>query len=209
MPDASSADAATRNDLRPGDLLFQDIDGGPLCDAIRAVTRGWNGRSFVHVGIVSRAKPGDCALIEAYDEGVVETPLDVFMARCALWDDRPAAAVGRLVPALCPLIPAALAYARAQIGRPYNNAFTLNDRGAYCAQLVYEAFTAANGGVPVFETAPMTFNDPATGRPHPAWREHFASRGLPIPEGRPGVNAADISRSPVIRMRAWRHASAR
>jgi len=40
--------------LQPGDLLFQDLDCGPLCDAIEKVTTGYQGANFSHVGIVAR-----------------------------------------------------------------------------------------------------------------------------------------------------------
>ena len=33
-------------ELKPGDLLFQDLDLGPLCDAIERVTEGYRGARF-------------------------------------------------------------------------------------------------------------------------------------------------------------------
>ena len=41
--------------LRPGDLLFQDLDAGPLCDAIEKVTTGYRGANLTHVGVVAEA----------------------------------------------------------------------------------------------------------------------------------------------------------
>ena len=192
-----------RNDLRLGDLLFQDIDGGPLCDAIRRVTRGWQDCSFVHVGMVTNATPDAGSLIEAHDDGVVETPLDAFISRAATRHGEPAVAIGRLTSTWRYLIPRAIAHARALLGRPYDDTFELGNGRYYCAELVHEAFKIANRGESLFTAAPMTFNDPATGRAHPAWIEHFAELGLSIPEGAPGINAAAISCSPVLEMRAW------
>ena len=37
--------------LHEGDLLFQDLDSSPLCDAIEKVTTGINNQDFSHVGI--------------------------------------------------------------------------------------------------------------------------------------------------------------
>ena len=37
--------------LKNGDLLFQDLDSSPLCDAIEKVTQGVNNQDFSHVGI--------------------------------------------------------------------------------------------------------------------------------------------------------------
>ena len=38
--------------LQEGDLLFQDLDSSPLCDAIELVTPGYNGANFSHIGLV-------------------------------------------------------------------------------------------------------------------------------------------------------------
>ncbi|MHC4724324.1 MAG: hypothetical protein ACYS9V_08765 [Planctomycetota bacterium] len=38
---------------KEGDLLFQDLDCGPLCDAIEKVTTGYQGSNFSHVGILA------------------------------------------------------------------------------------------------------------------------------------------------------------
>ena len=42
----------TQIKLKAGDLLFQDLNCGPLCDAIEAVTEGENGRDFSHCAMV-------------------------------------------------------------------------------------------------------------------------------------------------------------
>ena len=36
--------------LKNGDLLFQDLDSSPLCDAIEKVTSGFNNLNFSHIG---------------------------------------------------------------------------------------------------------------------------------------------------------------
>ena len=38
--------------LKKGDILFQDLDSSPLCDAIELVTKGYDNRNFSHIGIV-------------------------------------------------------------------------------------------------------------------------------------------------------------
>jgi len=38
--------------LQEGDLLFQDLDSSPLCNAIELVTPGYNGANFSHIGLV-------------------------------------------------------------------------------------------------------------------------------------------------------------
>lgn len=39
-------------DLRNGDILFQDIGCGSVCDAINGSTPGWNGAEINHCGIL-------------------------------------------------------------------------------------------------------------------------------------------------------------
>ena len=38
--------------LEEGDLLFQDLDSSPLCDAIELVTTGHNNANFSHIGLI-------------------------------------------------------------------------------------------------------------------------------------------------------------
>jgi hypothetical protein len=38
--------------LKEGDLLFQDLDSSPLCDAIELVTPGYNDANFSHIGLI-------------------------------------------------------------------------------------------------------------------------------------------------------------
>lgn len=43
--------------LKPGDLLFQDLECGSLCDAIFQVTHGYHETHISHVGMVISTKP--------------------------------------------------------------------------------------------------------------------------------------------------------
>ena len=38
--------------LKEGDLLFQDLDSSPLCEAIESVTSGYNNYNISHIGFV-------------------------------------------------------------------------------------------------------------------------------------------------------------
>ena len=38
--------------LQKGDILFQDLDSSPLCEAIERVTPGYKKANFSHIGIV-------------------------------------------------------------------------------------------------------------------------------------------------------------
>jgi hypothetical protein len=196
--DRPSLDAGPGFRLEPGDLLFQDLDCGPFCDAIEKVTVGYRGAKLSHVGIVAAEGPGRLAVIEAVSSGVSVTPLEVFMARSRDAAGRPKVLAGRLNAEHRHLVPAALREAFALKGRPYDKVFDIDNDAYYCSELVYRCFRRAGNGRPLFELQPMTFVDPDTGETFPAWRRYFAELGIPIPEGKPGINPGGISRSPAL-----------
>ena len=183
---------------RPGDLLFQDLDRGPLCDAIERVTQGYRGARFSHVGIVAPSNKGNLVVIEAVSKGVRATPLAEFLARSHDAAGRPKVVVGRLRRRHRRLVPRALDEATARLGKPYDPLFVIGNDRYYCSELVYEALRAANGGPAFFPLEPMTFKDPQTGHTLPAWTAYFRKHNAPIPEGNPGINPGAISRSPEI-----------
>lgn len=182
----------------PGDLLFQDLDLGPLCDAIEAVTQGYRGANLSHCGIVAASPRGRVVVIEAVSSGVRATPLAEFLARSRDAAGRPKVLVGRLRPPDRHLIRPALEEARSLLGRPYDGLFAIDNGRYYCSELIYEIFRQANSGRPVFKLAGMTFKDPTTGATLPAWVSYFRERAVPVPEGKPGINPGGISRSPRI-----------
>lgn len=181
-----------------GDLLFQDLDAGPLCDAIEDVTEGYRGARFSHVGIASRDPSGRLVVLEAVPRGVTATPVADFLACSADAAGRPKVVVGRLRPPYRRLVPGALTRAKGLLGKPYDKVFAIGNHRYYCSELVYEAFRSANDGRPVFELAPMTFKDPRSGVAQPEWVDYFHKLGAPIPEGQLGINPGVISRSPRI-----------
>lgn len=182
--------------LQPGDLLFQDIDCGPLCDAIETVTRGIDGAHFSHVGIVSRVDGDEPLVLEAVSAGVVETPLSNFLDRSHDPKGHPKVLVGRVGDPNNALIPDALDTARRFMGLPYDSVYVMENSSFYCSELVYEAFRLANDRVPIFSLAPMTFRDPKTGETFGPWVDYYEELGVPIPEGELGLNPGGISRSP-------------
>ena len=186
--------APARPAFRSGDLLFQDLDCGDLCDAIEGVTTGVRGARLSHVGIADVAEGGTVYVIEAYD-GVSRRPLAEFLTRTA----------GRYVHARLrapwsELAGAATEAARRRLGQPYDPLFRFGDTRYYCSELVYEVFREANGGTPLFPAAPMFYGDPTD--PHdpwwPVWRRYFAEQAAEVPQGAPGVNPGALSRSEAL-----------
>ncbi len=186
----------------PGDLLFQDLDSGVLCDAIEQVTTGYDGTNLSHVGLVAKDAHQGLVVIEAVSAGVVATPLYTFLARSFDDGHRPKVLVGRLNPALVPdcygLRRRTIEQARALQGRAYDKQFLIGNDSYYCSELVYEAFRRANHGRPLFDLQPMTFKKPGSDEPIAAWRTYFADLGVAIPEGCAGINPGAVSRSPVL-----------
>ncbi len=184
--------------LQPGDLLFQDLNGDAFSEAIARVTTGYRGAVLTHVGIAAEDDAGRIVVLEAFTEGVVATPLEEFLGRSLDREGRPKVLVGRLKPRYRHLVPGAVAAAFARRGKPYDDVFEIGNGAYYCSELVYACFREAGGGADLFELEPMTFLDPETGETFPAWEEYFAGLGVPIPEGRPGLNPGGISRSPAL-----------
>ena len=184
--------------LQDGDLLFQDMDCGPLCDAIEAVTEGYEGNDFSHMGMVYH-RNDSIYIIEAAGKAVRLTPIEKF----STYTNKPML-VGRLRQHYNNLITPAIAFSLQQIGVPYDNEYVYDNGSYYCSELIYDAFLLANGGRPFFMLYPMTYKQPGTDDFFPAWVEYYNELGKSIPEGLPGCNPGGISVSDKIEIiGAW------
>ncbi|HZF99701.1 MAG TPA: YiiX/YebB-like N1pC/P60 family cysteine hydrolase [Chitinophagales bacterium] len=182
---------------RNGDLLFQDMDCGPLCDAIEKVTDGVGGLDFSHMGLVYVTENNAAFVIEAISGSVQMTPLEQFVHRSRDANGNPKVVVAHLPDSLVDVSHQAVRIARAQLGVPYDNAFLPNNGKWYCSELIADAFNKA-AGYTLFADAPMTFKDPETGSFFPAWVEYYRELETRIPEGRPGCNPGGMSRAPFL-----------
>lgn len=186
--------AVAQKDLKNGDIIFQDLDCGPMCDAIEAVTEGYQGLDFSHMGMVY-LRNDSILVIESIGKGVILTPIDQFLKRTPKQH-----LVGRLKPKYTGLIPQALGYSLLCMGMPYDDAFLYGNGKYYCSELIYDAFKHANGGKPFFKLFPMTYKEPGTDNFYPVWEHHFNQLNLPVPEGLPGCNPGGMSQSDKIRI---------
>jgi hypothetical protein len=174
-----------------GDLVFLDLECGDICDAISESTQqqfGVDGPRLSHVGIVET--DGGLAYVwEAWPgRGVQRVPLSLFLARVKAGEGRPEGYyVGRLSPAARASGRAALARVQALSGTPYDDRFAWDGPGTYCAKLISAGFAAAGD----FRPQPM-FYGRAGSRARAFWTAYFAARGLPVPDGEPGVSPLGI-----------------
>ena len=184
--------AQNKTELKDGDLIFQDMDCGPLCDAIEAVTEGYNGNDFSHMGLVYH-RNDTIYVIEAAGKAVRLTTLEKFSKNTS----KPMY-IGRLKKEYKKLIPNAISFSLLQLGVPYDDGYIYNNGSYYCSELIYDAFMFANGGKPFFQLFPMTYKQPGTNDFFPAWVEYYSVLGVEIPEGLPGCNPGGMSMSDTI-----------
>lgn len=184
--------------LEEGDLLFQDSDCGPFCDAIEKVTQGYQGANLSHVGMVICEEGNILKVIEATTDGVILTSIDTFLNRSFDENGNSKVIVGRLKDKYHSLIPSAVKHSKSLLGKKYDHIFDVNNDTYYCSELVYNAYKKANNGESIFQLYPMTFIDPDTQKTFGIWTDYYKELGITIPEGQPGLNPGGISRSPYI-----------
>jgi hypothetical protein len=182
---------------REGDLIFVDMDCGPLCEAIEDVTIAQLGQGqprWSHVGIFSWSPEGPVVL-EARGP-VRATPWSAFLAE-TLRPGAPTQASSRSLTGFCvlrttldlPTRRALVARALARLGAPYDGAFAWGDGAWYCSELVAHALAEVGAPAAWTEPLPMAYGSPeATPAAHATWRAYFAERGEPVPEARPGLS---------------------
>ncbi len=181
-----TASFSSSRQLREGDLLFCVSPGAnPITD----VTHGVKGRQIDHVAIVHRSSRGVYAL-EAIHRGVSLTPIDSFLVRRGeVLQARLRDTVG-----VSRSVERALHY----VGRPYDFFFMPSDSAFYCSELVQKCYLTPRGKL-IFKPIPMSFHD-RSGRVTPYWTEYYARHGMQVPEGWPGSNPGQLSRSRKLRI---------
>lgn len=185
-------------ELQSGDLLFQDLDGSSLSDAIEDVTAEEKELSFSHVGIAVESENNELLVLEATGEAVQYTSLDSFLTRSLNTDRMPKVRVARLNKKHQARITKAISYGKRLIGYPYDPIYLMSDSTYYCSELIYEMFKHSGDGSEIFKLDAMTFKDVKTGEFHPAWVKHYKDMGTEIPEGKLGCNPNGMSASKEI-----------
>jgi hypothetical protein len=186
--------------LKKGDLLFQDLDCGPLCDAIEAVTQGHKEANLSHMGLVIEYPDSGFYILEAVGEGVVETKLNDFLNRSFDAEGNPKVFVSRLKKEYQFLVPNVIKLRNNFLGLPYNSEYILNDSSYYCSQLIHTLFKEANNGKDFFTLYPMTFKQPGSNSFFDSWESYYKELDCDIPEGLPGLNPGGMSRSEKLKV---------
>ncbi|MGY8932225.1 MAG: YiiX/YebB-like N1pC/P60 family cysteine hydrolase [Flavobacteriales bacterium] len=186
--------------LQKGDILFQDLDSSPLCEAIERVTPGYKKANFSHIGIVLELGDPFCInsdylyednirILEAIPNKVTTTRLDSFLNRSFDKNNNPKVIVGRLKKEYQYTIDDAIEFLKSTIGTAYDNAFIINNNSYYCSELIYEAFEKDS----IFRLQPMTFLDPISKDTLQIWKEYYLKLKIDIPQYEPGINPGIMS----------------
>ena len=176
--------------LQEGDLLFQDLDSSPLCDAIELVTPGYKGANFSHIGLVVLDND-TLKVLEAIPPKVMITNLDDFINRSFDKNGNPKVIVGRLKKEFTNSISNAVSYSKSKLDITYDEVFLINNETYYCSELIFEAFEKDS----IFQLKPMTFLHPNNKDTVTVWKEYYSDLNTNIPEGNPGINPGIMSLS--------------
>lgn len=164
--------------LQNGDLLFVSDTNG-MGQAVKASTG-----NYTHVAMVERVGDSIFVIDATQRHGVARRPIEKTFA------NKMPIEVYRLK---TPFDTAAvLARAHALIGKPYDNTFLPDNDAYYCSELIQKAFGD------LFPSKPMNWRDKEGNLPK-YWEKHFTELGVPVPEGVPGTNPTDLSRSPLLK----------
>ena len=173
--------------LKDGDIIFQSMNCD-LCKAINAVTEGFDGNDFSHLGMIY-IQNDSVYIIEAAGKNVKLTPLEVFKTYTS-----ETMYVGRLKRKYRKYIPKAIEFSLSQMGIPYDKAYLYDNGSYYCSELIYDAFLNAYKK-PFFKLTPMTFKEPNSNQYFQVWIDYYENLKIKIPEGEPGCNPGGISTS--------------
>ena len=186
--------------LRNGDLLFlQENSNDDFTKAINDATKSIKDYNFSHVGIAYKEN-NKWYVLEAIQKGVSQSPIKDFISPREVIDSldninlySSTIIVGRLKSKYTTCIPSAIKRIKTLIGKPYDIYFNANNDLYYCSELIQQNYIFE--GKPIFPYIDMTFKNQQNGKIDLFWIKHFADLHVPIPEGKPGSNPGELSKS--------------
>jgi len=180
---------------KQGDLIFQDLDSSPLCDAIEAVTPGVFNQNFSHVGMIIKHE-NNYHIIEAFSQGVKIVTIEEFLKRSIDENGIPKITIARIDQKTQKLNPHIIdrinTVSTTFLNTPYDEYFLLENNSFYCSEFLYQVFKEANNGKDFFELAPMTFKN-SDGEFSKIWKDYFKKLEHNIPEGMLGINPGKMT----------------
>lgn len=187
--------------LQHGDLLFNiQVEGSDFGDAIVKATKGNGALSISHVAIVIKDSLGTRVVEATGKHGVWICPIDTFLNNSAHSQlGEPLVLIGRLKDRRT--VDASVIRAQKYVGRPYDWVFSNTDEALYCSELVQLSYLDTEGNT-IFPQQPMSFHD-ASGTILPYWIDYYKKKGLEVPEGEPGTNPSDLSKSDKLEIVNW------
>ena len=186
--------------LQTGDLVFmgipQDysISEESMDGAISAAT-GDGGLNLIHVAIIEMADEGPYIIDATLKYGTDRHPLDSTIRQFTLKGGaQPVYMVKRLKDNK--LAKEWVEKAKSFCGQPYDMRFLPDNGAMYCSELVRESFLGAEGEY-LFDEKPMNWKN-EKGEIPIYWTQLFALLGMDVPQGVPGTNPQDMSKSPLL-----------
>lgn len=181
------------NEWIQGDIIFQELPCGTLCESISKVTPSKKGFLFTHAGLILKKDDG-LYVVEAIGHEVQITSLDKFINRSQKSSSQKMSiAVARFKSKSKAKKSAEAAQLATQyVGVPYDNAFLPDGSALYCTELIQLAYrkVGLHNAIP---SQPMTFKDPLTKEILSAWTAYYEALGLKVPEGVLGTNPGRFS----------------
>ena len=187
-----SYSAVKGDKLRSCDLIFVGSGQSDFSQAIAdATSQEYEKMRFVHVGIIE-VNDSNINVIEASpQEGVRIIDLKDFLRSAPSIEGKPAVEIKRCI--IDFPIEETIQRAKGFLGEPYDWWYMPDNGKMYCSELVYESFLDQQGK-PIFEAQPMNFRAKDGSMPQ-FWIDLFEKIGESIPEGAPGTNPSDLSKS--------------
>lgn len=189
--------AEKSQDLRNGDLVFvglpaeYEADNSSMDAAISAATGADNQLNITHVAMIERTQDSLWIIDATPKKGVARRPLETFIEENKLEDGSCPEFIIKRVKGVD--ADAAVARAKALLGRAYDLRFLPDNDEFYCSELIQDCFLDADGE-PVFDSQPMNFLAPDGTMP-PYWEQLFSKLGMDVPQGVPGTNPQRLSES--------------
>ncbi len=198
------ASCSTVRQVQSGDLLFVGLPmdyavekDTTMSGAIVSATGAKDAVNYIHVAILEVDYADKVWIVDAtLKHGVDRHPVDTFLSDFRLSNGSlPQLDVKRLKNNKRAF--EFVENAKQYCGQPYDLYFLKDNDAKYCSELVYDAYVTSKGKH-IFKSKPMNFKGPDGSFP-PYWVRLFERIGQTIPQGQPGTNPNDMSKSKALR----------